>query len=63
MYADYVITGGESGWPVDVLFNGVVENPPTGRGKCFWEDRTVQCNVGYRKNVALWCVCSVPTAE
>ena len=62
MYADYVIWGGESGVPVDDLFNGVGEDPPMGRGKCFG-DRTAQCNVPYRKNVALRCGCSIPVAE
>jgi len=45
MYANYVVWGGESGGPVDDLFNGVGEDPPMGRGKCFGGDRTAQCNV------------------
>jgi len=47
---------------VDDLFNGVHgEDPPTGRGKCFWG--IGQSNVTCRKNVALQCGCSVSVAE
>ena len=49
--------------PVGDLFNGVGEDPLMGGGKCFLGDRSRQCNITYKKNVALWCRCSVHVAE
>jgi len=62
MYADYVVwcgESGESGGPVDDLFNDVGEDP-NGYGMFLGIG---QHNVTYRKNVALQCGCSLPVAS
>ena len=48
MYADYVVWSGESGGPVDDLFNGVGEDPQRVGANVFFlggGDKTAQCIV------------------
>jgi len=61
MYANCAVCGGGSCGPVDDLMVGAGNT--NGNGQFFAGGGIGQHNVTYRKNMALWCGCSVPVAQ